>query len=341
MRATTSISLAYALLLLAMGAQSQTRAPLRLIQTITIPNVNGRLDHLDADITGRRLFVAALENGSVEVLDLRSGKWVRSIAGFAKPQGPWYVAQLNTLFVASGDDGMVRAFRGDTLDLLTSIKLDLGPNRVAYDPHTNNLYVGYGGKDAGKDYGEIGVINAKTFRHVGDIRVAAHPAEVLLDSTGETIFTAIAGADQIQVIDVKNREVQANWPTPSKRPADMALDNKRHRLFVGTHTPPEVVVFDSQSGRKVCSVVTVEGLDGVYFDAALNRVYVSGGRGLAYGFVYVYQERDDDHFDLIGKVPSRAGAGTSLWVPQLNRYYVAAPSHNNESAAILVFEPQP
>src|SRR5438309_5803567 len=143
-------------------ACAQDHAPLRLVQTIRMPNVKGRIDHMDVDVKGKRLFVAGLENGSLEVVDLRAGKWLKSIPGFKKTQGVAYVGPLNKVFVASGDDGMVRVFRGDTLDLLDSIKLELGPNRVAYDPHSKLLYVGYGGKDAGKDYGEVGIIEAKT-----------------------------------------------------------------------------------------------------------------------------------------------------------------------------------
>src|SRR6266481_7479163 len=159
-------------------ADAQEKECLRLVQTIPMRNVKGRIDHMDVDVKGKRLFVAGLENGSVEVVDLQAGKWLKSIPGFKKTQGISYVPSLNKLFVASGDDGMVRVFRSDTLDLLVSIKLDLGPNRVAYDPHTQLLYVGYGGKDAGKDYGEIGIIDAKTDKHLGDVKVEAHPSEL-------------------------------------------------------------------------------------------------------------------------------------------------------------------
>src|SRR5258708_36376483 len=111
------------------SVHAQEREPLRLIRAIPMPNVKGRIDHMDVDVKGKRLFVAGLENGSVEVVDLRAGKWVRSIPGFQKPQGVAYVESLNKVLVASGDDGMLRVFRGDTLELLDSIKLDLGPNR--------------------------------------------------------------------------------------------------------------------------------------------------------------------------------------------------------------------
>jgi DNA-binding beta-propeller fold protein YncE len=139
------------------GLRAQGKESLHLVQTIPMPNVKGRIDHMDVDVKGKRLFVAGLENGSLEVIDLQAGKWSKSIPGFKKPQGIAYVPSLNKLFVASGDDGMLRVFRGDTLELLDAIKLDIGRNRVTYDPRTKLLYVGYGGKDAGKDYGEVGI----------------------------------------------------------------------------------------------------------------------------------------------------------------------------------------
>ena len=136
---------------------------------------------MEVDVPGKRLFVAGLENGTFEVVDLRAGKWTRSISGFKKPQGALYVPELNKLFLASGDDGMVRVFRGDTLQLLDSIELEPGPNRIVYEPNSKVVYVGYGGKDAGKDYGEVGIIDAKNDKHIGDIKVTAHPYELLLN----------------------------------------------------------------------------------------------------------------------------------------------------------------
>ena len=184
-------------------SQEDGTQPLRLVQTISLPNVKGRLDHMDVDVMGKRLFVAAVENGTVEVVDLEAGKWAHSIHGFKKPQGALYVAELGKLFVASGDDGMLRVFRGDTLDLLDPIQLESGPNRVIYEPHSKLVYVGYGGKDAGKDYGEVGIIDAKDDKHIGDIKVGAHPSELLLDRSGTTLFVCIAIANQIQVIDTR------------------------------------------------------------------------------------------------------------------------------------------
>lgn len=321
-------------------AEAQVVAPLRLVQTIPMPNVKGRLDHLDVDVGGRRLFVSGLENGSVEVVDLKAGKWVRSIPGFHKPQGILFVPELKKLFVASGDDGVLRVYDSGAHDLLASIKLDIGPNRLAYDTERKLLYVGYGGKDAGKDYGEIAVIDAVRDKVAANIRVAAHPAELLLNNSGERLIVLIPASSHIQLVDTKKREVVATWPVSSKQPGDAAFDEPFHRLLIGTHTPPEMIVMDSNNGREIAGLPTVEGMDGVYYDSLRKRVYISGGRGFDAGYVFVYQQRDADHYAAIAKIPTRAGAGTSFWSPQLNRYYVAAPAHNGYQASILVFEPQ-
>jgi DNA-binding beta-propeller fold protein YncE len=315
--------------------------PLRLVQSIPMPNVKGRIDHMDVDTKGMRLFVAGLENGSLEVVDLRAGKWLKSIPGFKKTQGVAYVPSLNKVFVASGDDAMLRVFRGDTLELLDAVKLDLGPNRVVYDPHTDLIYVGYGGKDAGKDYGEVGIVDAKTDKHLGDIKVEAHPSELLLDQSGKTLFVFVSIASKVQVVDTTKREVVSTWPVSSQRNGDGAFDEKTGRLFIGTRTPPQMIVMDSQSGKEVAALPTVDGMDGVYFDADRKRVYVSGGRDEGVGYVFVYQQKDADHYETLAKIPTRPGAGTSFWSRELNRYYVAAPAYDRQEAAILVFEPVP
>jgi DNA-binding beta-propeller fold protein YncE len=320
---------------------AQSGQPLSLVETIPMPNVNGRLDHLYVDVGTKRLFVAGLENGSVEVVDLKAAKWLRTIPGFQKPQGIVFVPHLDKIFVASGDDGMVRVFSGKSFGLLNSIKLDRGANRVTYDPRKKLLYVGYGGKDAGQDYGEIAVIGAATDKVVATVQVDAHPAELLLSDSGEKLFAFIHQRNEVQVIDTQNRKVIATWPVSSTSPGDAAFDESLQRLLIGTHTPPSMIVMDARTGSEVTSLPTVEGMDGVYFDTTRKRGYVSGGRGFDVGSIFVYQQTGPDQYKNIGEVPTKAGAGTSFWSPELNRYYVAAPAHNGEQASILVFQPQP
>jgi hypothetical protein len=153
-------------------------------------------------------------------------------------------------------------------------------------------------------------------------------------------------ADLIYQFDTRKRELVKSWPAKGDGAADMALDTVRHRLFVGTRTPPEMTVYDSVSGREVQSLPAPEAMDGVYYDASLKRIYLTGGRWYgapeaASGWIYVYQQKDPDHYDVISRIKTRPGSGTSLLVPQLNRFYVASQAIGEQEAAILVFEPVP
>src|SRR5438477_8893258 len=95
-------------------ALAQTPAPLRLEKEIPLGNVKGRIDHLSADADGQRLFISALGNGTVEVVDLKQGQVVREIPGLKEPQGVLYDANSHRLFVASDGDGTLRSFDDKT-----------------------------------------------------------------------------------------------------------------------------------------------------------------------------------------------------------------------------------
>jgi hypothetical protein len=120
----------------------------------------------------------------------------------------------------------------------------------------------------------------------------------------------------------------------------LALDESRHRLFDGVRDPARLIVFDTESGRQVSQLEGVPGIDDLWYDAPHGRIYASGGRGFGVGFVYTYQQQTADRYELIGKVPTAPGAGTSFWSEQLNRLFVAAPANGRTEAEVLVFEPQ-
>src|SRR5258706_14599533 len=86
----------------------QTIQTLRLEKTIELPEVQGRIDHLSVDVNGQRLFVSALGNNTVEVIDLKVGKRLKTIRGLQEPQGVLYVPAADRLYVANAKDGSVR-----------------------------------------------------------------------------------------------------------------------------------------------------------------------------------------------------------------------------------------
>jgi len=152
----------------------------------------------------------------------------------------------------------------------------------------------------------------------------------------------LGGLPKVGVVDREKHEQIATWPVPVvPSVVALALDETHHRLFGGSRNPPMLIVLDTESGKQVTQLEGVVGIDDLWYDAAHSRIYASGGRGSSSGFVYAYQQKDANHYELLAKVPTRGNAQTSIWVPQLNRLYVSASANDMEDAAILVFEPQP
>ena len=326
------------LLTLALNVQSQDNQPLKLVQTIPMPGVQGRMDHLGVDVKGKRLFAAALgdKQNTVEVLDLKAGRRIASIPGQSKPQGVFYSPDFKRLFVANGDDGSCKIFRGNNFQPITSLALGTNANHVGYDPATKYLYVGNGDAKSG----QLSIIDTHANQHIGDIKTEARPGGIKFETSGPRIFVTLTGAAKVGVLDRQQRQQTETWPAPVPV-VSLAIDPDHHRLFGGTRTPPTLVVFDTDSGKQITQLEGVAGIDDLWYDAAHKRIYATGGRDVGAGFVYVYGQTDPDHYELLSKITSEPNAQTSIWVPQYDRLYVSASSNGTRDAEILVYEPQP
>lgn len=331
---------------------TQEKQALRLVETIALPGVQGRLDHMGVDLEKKRLFVAAVTNNSLEVVDLGGGKVIESLAGFKDTQDALFLGgEFNKLYVSSLD-GHVRVFQGESFRTVQDFKVEPDPNRLFYDPSTNLIYFGYGGQNAGFDaYERAGILQPKGGagydQLVADMIAPTprpgHLAEIAMEDNG-ILLVCDSRADRIYQFDTRKRELIESWPARGDGAADMALDRTSHRLFVGTRTPPEMTVYDSLSGKEIQNLPGPETMDGVHYDANLKRVYMTGGRwygtpDASSGWIYVYEQKDPDHYEIISKIKTRPGSGTSLFAQQLDRLYVASQAIGDQGAAILVFEP--
>lgn len=162
-----------------------------------------------------------------------------------------------------------------------------------------------------------------------------------METSTRRIFAAVPDRERIDVYDSRDGRLLLTWRTTGPS-GDFALDEVRHRLFAAVRTAPfKMIVYDTESGQEIANLPAEGRMNGTYYDARHKRIYVSCGRDLPEGFVYVYQQKGADDYVSLNKVPTGPGAGTSFWVSALNRFYVAVPAHDKEDAAMLVFEPQP
>lgn len=307
---------------------AQTQDVPTLDKTIVMPKVEGRIDHMAADVTGQRLFVAALGNNTVEVLDLKAGKTIQSLAGFAEPQGIAYVPELNRLFIANGQDGTCRILDGASLKTISSVQCGDDADNVRYDANASRIYVAYGG-------GALAVLDAKTGAKLADIKLAGHPESFRLETTGPRIFVNVPKADHIAVVDRVKSEVTATWPIKeAKSNFPLILDEANHRLFTGCRNPARLLVYDYNASKLITTITISRDTDDLFFDAANKSIYVSCGQGT----IDVIRQTDADHYTTAKTLPTANGARTSLFVPELKIFCLAVPHRGSQVAEIRVFK---
>src|SRR5213594_668004 len=208
-------SLLATLLVLSNSVAEQESSVLSLETHIPLPNVKGRIDHSSIDGKGQRVFVAAVDNHTLEVVDLKSGRRVHTIADLAEPQGVFYDPSTNRLFVACGLDGVTKVFDGTTFQILATVKFPDDADNIRYDARGKGVIVGYAGaKQLRKRQvgtGGLGFLDANG-KKTGDIVIDAHPESFQLEEAGTRLFVNVPDKNEIEIIDAVKRTVLARWP---------------------------------------------------------------------------------------------------------------------------------
>jgi DNA-binding beta-propeller fold protein YncE len=318
----------------------QQKEPLSFVQSIPLPALHdGDFDHFAVDLASHRLFLTAEKNAAVEVFDLQTNKLIHTLTDIEEPHSMLYRADLKKLFVIDGGAAEVKIYEGETYKRLGAIKLEDDADSMAYDPATKYLYVVNGGKGAKMAYCLVSILDTTTDKKLADIKIDSDSVEALaLEKSGPRMFVNITGKDAVGVIDREKHTVIATWPIgqESKHNVAMAFDEAAHRLFISANNPEKLIVLNADSGAIVASLPSGHMVDDMAYDAKSKRIYLTGS-----DFINVYQQKDPDHYELVGQVPSSFRAKTAILVPQLNRYYLAVPRHENKSAEVRVFEVKP
>ena len=296
-------------------------------EAIELPTVRGRIDHLAIDLGRDRLYVAALGNDSVEVVDLKAAARRRSLHGFIDPQSAIYVPGLDRLFVSNGRGDHVDIIDGGTLSRIKRIDGMQDADNMRLDAVGRTIYVGYG-------KGGLRALDAASGETVSDIPLAGHPEAFQLEASGPRIFVNVPGAEHVAVVDRVKRAVVATWSLEgAEANFPMALDEPGRRLFVGTRHPALLLVYDIDTGKIVAKLEIGKDADDIFFDHARKRLYVICGEGR----IDIVRQLDADHYSLESSMSTALRARTGLFVPEIRRLYVAAPAIGTSPARVLVF----
>ena len=321
------------------NARSQDKAPLKLIATTPLPDFTGDFDHFAVDLKGKRLFLTAEDHKTVEVFDLE-GKRIHSITGFGQPHAAVVLADSN-IIVTDGDDfGDVALVNGKDYKIMSTIKLPPGVDGAVFNPVNQYYYVESGTDDPGAKTHVINIIDTKAFKLVGEITLPGNHSEAMaIDRAGKKLYVNLVGANQVGVVDLDTRKLITRWPVPNAQGADsLVLDEPNHRLFIATRKPAEFIAYDTDTGKVVTTLPTAEMNDDMWFDVARKRFYVTGTENTA-----VMEQRDADHYTRLTDVPTGYRAKTSIYVPELDRLYIAVSGKGkpNPKMALQVYDVQP
>lgn len=307
-------------------ARSQDGA-VRLQQTMPLAGVEGRIDHFAFDPLGQRLFVCALGNNSVEVIDLRKGERIHSITGLGAPQGIAYIPELNRMLVANDKGGICKIYDGKSFQGIGELNLNDDADNVRYDAATKKIYVGFGS-------GGIAIVNARDGKQIGSIKLSAHPEAFELEPNGKRIFVNVPNSRHVAVIDRDDGQVIATWKTDlAFGNFPMALDEANHRLFVGCRVPSKLVVLNMESGDVVAKIDISGDPDDVFYDSKRHRIYAICGAGK----IDIIEQTDPNTYAASNKVDTAGGARTGLFVPERDTLFVAVPHRGPQKAEVRAY----
>jgi hypothetical protein len=321
------------------GTQKSTAAasqrPLVLSGSVPLEGVKGRFDHFA--FGQGRVFVSALGNDTVEVINVFGGIVEHTITGVPNPQGVVFSPETHKLFVASAK-GKVYIYDAGSFDLISSVAFEGRADNLRYDAANKRIYVACGDDEKNA---AIATIDATTNQRLEEeYKLGGEPESFQLESSGPNIYVNIPELKQIAVINRNTKEI-TRWPLTGLRlNFPMALDEADHRLFVGIREPARLAIFDTTTGHLIVASPSAEDTDDLYYDAEHKRVYVPGGEGV----IDVFQMNDPDHYRLLAKIPTSLGGRTAGYFGRqdkgMHRFFLAVPARGGQNAELRIFTVQ-
>lgn len=306
----------------------QAASPLMQLEVkIPLGDVEGRIDHLAIDLSRKRLFIAELGKGAAGIVDLEGRQVVHTIGGLKEPQGVAYVPSTDTLFVTNAGDGALLLFRGSDYEPAGRLDLGADADNIRVDAAANRIFIGHGD-------GALATVDLATNAKIADIPLQAHPESFQLGHSTRHIFVNVPKAREIAVIDRFAGKQTASWPVQNGSNFPMALDEKFERVLVSFRNPAQLGVFSMRDGSTIAAIDACGDADDLFVDEKRQRVYLSCGDG----YLDVFEPQENS-YHRAAHIPTISGARTSLFVPEIDRLFVAARANPVEPAAIWVFRP--
>lgn len=222
-------------------------------------------------------------------------------------------------------------FDASSYKIVATVHLVGDADNIRYDATESKMYVGYGN-------GGMALIDPVAHKQTGNVKLTAHPESFQLDKKNNKLYVNLPDDHCISVIDLKSFRVTDTWRISRLRANfPMTLDTANNYVFVGYRHPAVLACYDNKTGQEINKVDLVGDVDDIFYYADKEEIIGSGGDG----FVNLFKREDRSTFKKVANIPTRTGARTSLLIPQLNQWVVAARATTGKSAGLLVYNIQP
>ncbi|HKI47020.1 MAG TPA: hypothetical protein VKA08_16950 [Balneolales bacterium] len=283
-----------------------------LERTISLPG-NGGYDYLYVDPVTRHLFVT--HGSTVNVINLKSGKFIGSVTGLGEDHGVAIDNSLNRGFVSDSRQRALVAFNSQTLKTIKTIHLK-GEDEDAtiLDPASGKVFVFEG------DSKQAEVVDPKTLKEVDIIPLGAKPEFAVSDGHGH-IYNNLESSSQIAVIDVHSMKVVKKYSLgPCHGPSALALDNTHHRLFTGCRANKGLTVVNADNGDVIQTLPIGAGVDADRYDPETHLIFVSCFDGTT----TIIKEESPDKYKVVQVLKTHMGARTMALDPQTHNIYLSS-----------------
>ncbi len=301
-----------------LGALSTLSAPLRsadgpfhLVTEIKVGGEGG-WDYLSVDSGARRLYVSHATK--VVVIDLDQNTVVGEIADTPGVHGVALAPDLGRGLTSNGGENKAGIVDLKTLQTLSKVDTDKGPDGMLYDPGQQEFYT-FNGRGQSAT-----VISAKSSTVVATIPLGGRPEFAAVDVAAGRIYDNLEDKSEVVVIDTTTHQVVNRWPiAPGEEASGMAIDIVHHRLFLGCHNQM-MVMMDSTTGKVLATVPIGQGVDANAFDPGTGLAFASCGDGT----VTVAKEETPDTLTVVQTLPTERSARTMALDPKTHRIYLAS-----------------
>ena len=285
----------------------------------------GGFDH--AAVHGPRglLYVAHTANDAVDVIDIRQGRYLRSIANLKAVAGALVDQGKDLVFTSNRGEDTVSVFSPDAERQAVRIKVGAKPNGLAFDPDRGLLLCANVGESPTLKSHTVSIVDVASRSVLQELPVPGRTRWTVFDPDERVFFVNIADPARIAIIDPTKGGAQARWiEVPARGPHGLDLDAGEHRLYCACDDAT-LVCLDSRSGAILGTLELSGAPDVICLNRARGRLYVAIGDP---GVIDVVDVSSWRHAETVKTAP---GAHTIAFDPGSDRVYAFLPDSHRAS----------